>query len=310
MKIQIYKPHFRTTFYEDDNSFTFINPEIRNLVQILEKNNEVELLSPSDREFKHITNPDLKILFNGRLYFKDDSGDELVKKERKEISEIFDNSTKQYHFITDWKIAKRNEDFTSDFKFNDITTTNKYYIDGELEKVFLYNSPLVKNNDQKSRIIYIGNKRGNTRDDDLNKYLTTDMIDLFGNWDKEKFPTSQGPLKFSESQEKISEYKYGLCLTEDLYVDKGHRTPRIWEYFRAGTYAFMDYKYPHEFDLINSNDFRKVDSADELKTKIKYLESNPYLYEKEIQKQFDKINVTHFSGEHMLKHLERIFRLE
>jgi hypothetical protein len=310
MKIQVYKPHFRTTFNEEDNSFTFINPEIRNLVEILEQNNHVELLSETDRKFEHIKNPDLKILLNGRLYFKDDKGDTKVTKERSEIKQIFNETTPQYHFITDWKIARRNENFLNDFNFKNVTACNRYHIDGELEKLFLYNSPLVNNKDKIPSIVYIGNKRGDTRDDDLMEYLKTNMIELFGNWDREKFPTSQGPLKFSESQDIISNYKYGLCLTEKTYIKEGHRTPRVWEYFRAGTYAFMDYKYPHEFDLFPKGDFRKVGSAEELKSKVEFLEMHPYLYEKEIQKQYDKIKVEHFNGTHQANLLNRIFRLK
>jgi len=309
MKIQIYKPHFKTKFYEEDNSFTFINPEIRNLVEILEQNNEIELLSSSDRKFKEIKNPNLKILVNGRLYKKGDENDKKVDIELEYLNKIFNNTTPQFQIVTDWKIIEKNKNYFNDNNFKNITACNFKNVDGELEKLFLYKTKIINKQHKKNRIIYIGNSRGNSRDEDLFEYLKTNLIDLYGNWDKYKFSTTKGKLQFKNSQNKISEYKYGLCLTEPLYTEKGHRTPRIWEYFRAGVYPFVDYKYPYEKKLIDNNDFRKVGSAEELDYKIKFLEKNPRLYENEIAKQFQKIKDEYVKGNYQRNKIEEILKI-
>jgi len=302
MNIQVYKPGFDTKFINKDNSTTFINPEIVNLITLLSSaKHGVSLLSPSDAVFPMFKKVDIKILINGRLYLKlgDEIGNARVKEDVKNIKKIFNNTTPQYHIITDLKIVNKNEEVLKNIKFDGVLTqcleVGTYV---EYEKIFLYKNYIINNKHRYTKIIYIGNSRDGARDAGILGVLVNSKVkfDLYGNWDLEKWPMSKGKLLYSESQRVLSKYKYGVCLTEELYVNFGHRTPRIYEYMLAGAIPFVETRYPRDLAVISENDFRVVNSGEELKLKIKFLEKNEH-YRKELQKQGYKIVKKYFSGE-------------
>jgi len=315
MKIKIYKPHFDVTYNNSDNSSPiFINPEISSLAKILAKKHEVILVSPSD--FKNNTNPragmlteksDINILCEGRLYLKGDDSDERVNRELKEIKEMC-NTGKNFRFITDYKIFKKNGDVLKDIDFTNITQSPNVGIYGELEKIFLYGENYVENHKKTNDIIYCGNSRGNARDEKICEYLINSGVDysLFGNWDPQRFPKTKGKIPFKDCRNEIAKHKYSLVISEKLYEDINWFTPRLMESILANSIAFIDKDYPRNLSDFPCTDFQVVSSGRELKDKITFLESCPSFYSQLLKKQQEILNSGWFDGSYQLKILEKI----
>lgn len=319
MKIGIFKPFFDVKFNSADNSYIFINPEIVKLAKILAKSNEVFIVSPSDLDINDknprsgsiYENFDLKILVNGKLYFDCDEGDARVKIERDLVQKFFDNTTPQFHVITDWRIVKKNGTFLDNIDFELITQSPIIPNYGEIEKIFLYRACQIYNHEKDPAIVYIGSQRGNVRNKYLEEYFFNSGINykLYGRFDNEdiiKNPNFKGKVLFKDSQIILSQNKYALTLTEDLYIEKQHRTPRIWEYFLAGTFPFVDKDYPRDLDIIPPNDFRVISSGVELKEKIDFVNNNHSFYEKTITEQYSLIDL-YSNGTYQEKILKNIF---
>lgn len=276
MKIQIYKPMFRTRMNERDDSSTFINPEIKNLVLLLRNNNhEVEIASESDDTYRLKGKPDCKILVNGRLYYKGDSLDKKVMEELANVKRIFNNSVPQFQIVTDWKIYERNLKNLNGINFYLLTQSLNTGIDVEYEKLFLINQDVLRSSNKFPQIIYIGNERGGARDLRIKEFLINSGVDfkLFGNWTS--FP-SQGKVEFEKTRQLLSQYKYSLCLTEDLYIKYQHKTPRIFEGILANNLVFLESKYPTDLKI---SAFQFVKNGEQLKGKIDFLESHPEIYD-------------------------------
>lgn len=315
VRIQIYKPHFKVHFNRRDPAYTFINPEIIKLAQILALDHQVSILSPSDlrlagnpRRGYHMETADVKIMCCGRLYFKGDNENGDVMRELEEVHTLFNNTTPQFHFITDLKIWDRNVLNIQTINLKLVTQCSNLGEYGELEKIFLYNShfSLTPVEAKKKTVIYIGNERAGSRDKYLDEYLFSNNIEyaLYGNWNKEKYPQSRGQVLFRDSQQLISTYRYGLCISEELYEKFGHRTPRIFEYFLANTLAFVDVNYPIEKNLVD--DFQIVHNGKELLDKIDVLNNNDELYNNLLAKQRSKILNSYLNGEYMREKLNKI----
>lgn len=312
MKLGIFKPHFRVRFREPDDSFIFINPEIVNTARILARDNDVYMLSETDlttnegRIYPGIPRDglDALLLCNGRLYNRGDIGDSRVAKETTEIRNIFNNSIPQYHLMTDLKICERNEEALKGINLIPLTQSRTLGVDAELEKIFMYDMMKRSNDNRAGSIVYIGNERGGARDRAVKEFLLNSGVphSLYGNW--QSIP-SKGKVPYTQSQQTIAQHEYGLCLTEDLYVQHQHRTPRMWEYFMAGAIAFCSRDYPRDESVISSHDFRVVASGRELKEKIRYLNHNPKERDRIRAQQYRQAN-SYTDGSYMQAKLNRI----
>ena len=303
LRIQIYKPHFRVRMEEEDESYTFITPEIKNLVNILrDGNHEVEIVSESDDDYKLESPPTHKILINGKLYLKEGEDPTRVNREKAEITRLFDGSVPQYYFQTDKKIVERCRDFTDTLDLIDVTQSSTEGIDGELEKIFLYQQEFLHNTKRTPKIVYIGNGRKGARNSRVKNLLINSGVDfnLFGTFD---LPQCKGSIKFKDSRAKISEYAFGLLLTEDLYKNANWKTPRIFENILANTVFFMEEDYPTDFEF---NEFRKVHSGADLKLKMFILQNNPDLYKFLLEEQRASVTPELLDGSYMLSKLEEV----
>jgi len=304
MKIQIYKGCFDTKIESEDNTFTFVNPEVKNLYLLLKQGgHEVELLSPCDINQTHIKESTHKILVNSRFYSKGDELDSRCQKELQEVKEIFNNSIPQLQCITDPKIVEKNGSLLAGIHFTNITQSPLMPEYAEYEKIFLYNNMPTFNNNRNSKIIYIGNERSGKRKDGIDNFLINSGVDfdLFGG-----IQGSKGKIKYKDSQNLISNYTAGLCITEDLYQRIGHRTPRLFEYLLAGTIPFCESNFPRDLNIIDNEDFRVVHDGVELKDKLNFLNRFSSFRTRLQLKGYQALKSEYFTGEYQLKILENI----
>lgn len=319
-KILIHKPLWKTLFNEEDNSKIFVNPEPKNLALILAKEHEVVFSSDCDltyegnpRKMKNLERFDKKILLNGRLYFKGDELDEKVRKEIEQVKLIFDNKVPQYHFITDLKIVDRNQEVLKNVELKNISQSKNVGEWGELEKLFLYHNLIDLGKEKESKLIYIGNERNNQRTDLVKKYLLENdfKTEIYGKWSNPIVVNDKnfkGSVHYKNSQSKLKRVKYGICITDKMYRDKGFITPRYFEYLLSGNIAFCDKNYDKDELVIKKDDFRIVDSKKELINKIIFLDKHPKVYKHLLDIQTNEILFEYTYGSHQLNVLNKILK--
>lgn len=280
MKILIYKPGWKIRFNISDNTYVLVNPEVKNLYNILVKKHIVHVVSNTDLKQKlfNYDEYDIKILFCGRLFYDKNQDNSKLKEERKKIKKIFNNNCKQYYFITDLELYNRNKKFLKKINFINITQSQKFGLYGGLEKLFLYNNNFLEfNNNKKEKLIYIGNQRFNKRNDKIKKYLLQLNADIYGDWKcsfMKNYSNYKGKIKFKTVPEKLNEYWYGLCITDKSYRKNNFITPRFYEYILSNVIVFCDKEYDKDEILIKYNDFRIVKNVKELEFKINKLNND------------------------------------
>lgn len=320
-KILIHKAGFKTLFKEKDSSYTFINPEPVNLARVLSR--KYQIVFSSDSDLTNIGNPRKihenekdfyrKILFNGKLYVKDD--EELknytsVMQEIRKIIDIFKED--DFYFITDLKMYNKNKDFNKNLGLQIVSQSKNFGKYGHLEKLFLYNNEINFNVSKKeNKIVFIGNQKSNQKTDLVKEYLLKDKIktEIYGRWTNEditKNKNFKGPIKCMESQKKLREFKYGMLISDKFHRKFGFVTPKYFEYLLAGVIPFIDSSFDKDELLIKKDDFRIVNSYEEMINKMKFLDERSYYYEKILNKQSKEILPEYIDGSFQFKILEDI----
>ena len=326
MRIEIYKPNWHTVFRGIDNSKVFVNPEVVNLCKCLSMQHEVLLLSPSDLEETNNLRKgspsqfsDRRILLNGRLYFKDNyEENEQVQREIDVVRSFFGgDGVPQFHFVTDLKIMQRNASAINNLDLKVVSQSPIVGNYGALERLFLFQNkqrptPL---QGRKGSLIYVGNERGGERNDLVEEYLLRNDVDinLFGNWKKNSvvnFSGFRGGLEFRKVPQTLSQYKYALTISDIEYRRLNFVTPRPYEHILSGCVNFIDVNYDRE-DLVPKHSFTIVSNGEELRDKIKYLESCPKRAQEIADAQFSEVEKRgYLKDECMLTKLNNVLRLE
>lgn len=137
-----------------------------------------------------------------------------------------------------------------------------------------------------------GLKRGPLLKEYILDYI--DDIEIYGKWSDEWYEDSRfkGPKDFMQLHSLLESVKYTFIIP----IQKGWVTSKFWEMINFGIIPFMHPYYDQQHH-IPCPDFIRVNSPEELKEKIDFLENNPNEYKKLLSELNDMLKEEYYNGD-------------
>lgn len=139
-----------------------------------------------------------------------------------------------------------------------------------------------------------GLKRGSMLKEYILDYI--DDIEIYGKWSDKWYEDSRfkGPKDFMDLHPLLEDVKYTFIIP----IQKGWVTSKFWEMINFGIIPFM-HPFYDEQKHIPCPDFIRVNSPEELKEKIDFLESNPNEYKKLLAELNSMLKPEYYNGEYI-----------
>ena len=154
----------------------------------------------------------------------------------------------------------------------------------------------IKKNKKMLIVLNEGGNGGLKRGPMLKEYILDNMedIEIYGKWSDEWYEDSRfkGPKNFVDLHPLLENVKYTFIIP----IQKGWVTSKFWEMINYGIIPFMHPFYDQQHH-IPCPDFIRVNSPEELKEKIDFLENNPNEYKKLLCQLNEMLKDEYYNGD-------------
>ena len=210
-------------------------------------------------------------------------------------------SISQYNTIIKYNVIESYENQNKD----DFITCKIPVLYSKLETIFLINKPQLTITKFTKDIKFLlvlneGGNKGLLRGPFVDEYLLNSKlnylsnIEIYGKWNNERYKDDRfkGPVLFNKLIDKLKRTKYTLLIP----IDKGWVTGKFWEMIYYGIVPFLHPYYDSQKNIEGLPEFLRVNSPNELETKIQYLEDNPSKYTEIVDELQRMLLPEYFSG--------------